>query len=205
VILKLQALLLYILIKIYSKLCKIEVKYEETIPDEPAIFAFWHEIILFLPFAHSKERRMKILISTHRDGLLASHTIKYFGLGTVGGSSHRNPQKAFREMLKELKSGISIGITPDGPKGPRRMAKRGVVELAYLSKRPIYPVVGKYYGCFTLNSWDRFIIPKPLSKMVFIYKKPIHVNDKSEFDEKTKLLEKALNESGCFKKAAEKA
>ncbi len=202
---KIKALALYSLIKIYSKLCKIEVKYEETIPNEPVIFAFWHEIILFLPFAHSKKRKLKILISTHRDGLLASHTIKYFGLGTVGGSSHRNPERAFREMLKELKKGVSIGITPDGPKGPRRVVKRGVVELAYLSKKPIYPVVGKYYGCFTLNSWDRFIIPKPLSKMVFIYKKPIYVNSKSEFNEKIKLLEEVLNESGCFQKTAEKA
>ena len=202
---KIKALILYTLIQLYSNLCTIEVKYEETVPDEPVIFAFWHEIILFLPFAHSKKRKLKILISTHRDGLLASHTIKYFGLGTIGGSSNRNPEKAFREMLKELKRGISIGITPDGPKGPRRVAKRGVVELAYLSKRPIYPVVGKYYGCFTLNSWDRFIIPKPLSKMEFIYKKPIYVNNKSEFDKKTKILEEVLNESGCFKKATEKA
>ncbi len=202
---KIKALILYTLIQLYSNLCTIEVKYEETVPDEPVIFAFWHEIILFLPFAHSKKRKLKILISTHRDGLLASHTIKYFGLGTIGGSSNRNPEKAFREMLKELKRGISIGITPDGPKGPRRVAKRGVVELAYLSKRPIYPVVGKYYGCFTLNSWDRFIIPKPLSKMEFIYKKPIYVNNKSEFDKKTKMLEEVLNESGCFKKATEKA
>ncbi len=194
---KIKAFLLYILIRLYAKLCKIEVKYEQPIGYEPSIFAFWHEIILFLPFAHDRKRRMDILVSTHRDGLLASHTIKYFGLGTIGGSSHRNPQKAFLEMLKAIKNGVSIGITPDGPKGPRREVKRGVIELAYLSKKPIYPVIGKFSSCYRLNSWDKFIIPKPFSKITFIYKKPIYVNKKLEFDEKIKELEKALNESGC--------
>ncbi len=184
------------LIKIYAKLCKIEVEYEQPIEREPSIFAFWHEIILFLPFAHDRNRKMNILISTHRDGLLASYTIKYFGLGTIGGSSHRNPQKAFMQMLKAIKNGISIGITPDGPKGPRRKAKKGVIELAYLSKKPIYPVIGKFSSYYRLNSWDKFIIPKPFSKITFIYKKPIHVNKKSEFNKKTKELEESLNESG---------
>lgn len=195
---KIKAFILSLIIKLYAKLCKVEISYEQNIPyNEPAIFAFWHEIILFLPLAHDRSRRIKILISTHRDGLLASHTIKYFGLGTVGGSSHRDPQKAFKEMLKEIKNGISIGITPDGPKGPRRVLKRGVVELAYLSKRPIYPVIGKFSKCWRLNSWDKFIIPKPFSKMVFVYKKPIYVTKKEEFEKKTKQLEEALNESRC--------
>ncbi len=193
---KLKAFLLYILIRLYAKLCKIEVKYEEPIECEPSIFAFWHEIILFLPFAHDRNRKMDILISTHRDGLLASYTIKYFGLGTIGGSSHRNPHKAFMQMLKAIKNGVSIGITPDGPKGPRRKAKKGVIELAYLSKKPIYPVIGKFSSYYRLNSWDKFIIPKPFSKITFVYKKPIHVNKKSEFNKKTKELEESLNESG---------
>ena len=194
---KIKAFLLYILIRLYAKLCKIEIKYEQPIGYEPSIFAFWHEIILFLPFAYDRKRKMDILVSTHRDGLLASHTIKYFGLGTIGGSSHRNPQKAFLEMLKAIKNGVSIGITPDGPKGPRREVKRGVIELAYLSKKPIYPVIGKFSSCYRLNSWDRFIVPKPFSKITFIYKKPIYVNKKSEFESKIKELEEALNESGC--------
>ncbi len=194
---KIKALILYMFIRFYTKLCKVEIKYEQPIGYEPSIFAFWHEIILFLPLAHDKKRRMDILISTHKDGLLASYTIKCFGLGTIGGSSHRNPQKAFMEMLKTIKDGVSVGITPDGPKGPRRKIKKGVVELAYLSKKPIYPVIGKFSSCYRLNSWDRFIIPKPFSRITFTYKKPIYVSKKSEFDEKIKELEEALNESGC--------
>ncbi len=195
---KLKAFLLFLMIKAYSLFLKINVHYEVEIPlNEPNIFAFWHEIILFLPFAHDKKRPMKILVSTHRDGLLASHTIKYFSLGTVGGSSHRNPQKAFKEMLREIKNGVSIGITPDGPKGPARKVKRGVIELAYLTKKPIYPVIGKFSRCWRLNSWDKFIVPKPFSTVDFIYKKPIHVNSKQEIDSKMLQLERALNESGC--------
>jgi len=159
----------------------------------PVIYAFWHNSILLLPFARDKRRKIKILISTHADGKLASGVIKYFNLGTVGGSSHRNPQKAFREMVKALRDGYDIGITPDGPKGPAKKVKRGVIELAYITKAPIIPVVLSVNAAWYLNSWDGFIIPKPFSSVKYSLLEPIYIKNKDEMDKKSKELENALN------------
>lgn len=194
---KLKAYLIYLLLKFYGKLCKIELD-DSSIKDytKPVIFAFWHEVILFTPLAYDRKRPLKILQSTHRDGVLASMVISKFGLQTVWGSSNREPIKALKSMINEIKSGYSIGITPDGPKGPPRKLKKGILELAYLTKSPIVPVVGKFSNYIRINSWDKMIIPKPFSKVKFITKEPIFVHSKKEFDEKAKLIEGILNESG---------
>lgn len=193
-----KALLLYLIIRIYRLFCffKIKPKARNHPMDSyktPVIYAFWHNSILLLSFARDKKRRIKILISTHRDGKLASDVIEYFNLGTVGGSSHRNPQKAFREMIKALQDGYDIGITPDGPKGPAQKVKRGIIELAYLTKAPIVPVVLSVSSAWYLNSWDRFIIPKPFSRVEYSFLDPIYIKNKNEIDEKSKELENVLN------------
>ena len=191
-----KAFLFYLLLRFYRIL--ISIKVEDTLNlqtySKPVIFAFWHETILFLPFAAPRRRSVDILISTHRDGRFASDIIKYFGLGTIGGSSNREPAKAFLSMLKKIKqSKNDIGITPDGPKGPRRELKYGVVELAYLSKSPIIPIVCKTSSAWRVNSWDRMIIPKPFSKVVFKFLEPIYINSKDELKSKSKILEDRLS------------
>lgn len=166
----------------------------ERYPDS-LIFAFWHEYILFLPFVAPRSRKIDILISTHRDGLLASRVIRYFGLGTVGGSSHRQPRKAFLEMLSRLRSGVDIGITPDGPKGPRRELKDGVVELAYLGGKGVVCLCMKASRCWRVGSWDRMAIPKPFSKVEFRMFAPVFVHNKGEFSQFRRTLKDRLN--GC--------
>ncbi len=192
-----KSFLLYWAIKIYRLLIKIEIKQEFNIEaySSPIIFVFWHETILFLSFAAPKNREIAILISTHKDGQLASDTIKHFGLKNIGGSSNRNPMKAFLEMLKWIKSGKDIGITPDGPKGPRRTMKKGAIELAYLSKCPIVAISCDASNAWRVNSWDRMIIPKPFSTITFHICKPISILNKKEFKEKSNLIERQLNES----------
>ncbi len=192
-----KSFLLYLLLRIYRMLIKIDIKHDFDIENYPSslIFAFWHETILFLSFAAPKKRDIYILISTHRDGRFASDVIKYFGLGTIGGSSNREPTKAFLEMLRFIKKGKDIGITPDGPKGPRRKLKEGVVELSYLSKCPVVTVSCRATRVWRVNSWDRMFIPKPFSKLTFHFSKPINVKNKEEFESKKELIESNLNES----------
>ncbi|AEA34255.1 lysophospholipid acyltransferase family protein [Hippea maritima] len=194
---KIKAYIIYLSLKLYGKTCKIEL-INEGLRDykKPVILAFWHEVILFTPLAYDKTREIKILQSTHKDGVLASMVINKFGLKTVWGSSNREPLKAFRSMVKEIKSGYSIGITPDGPKGPPRKLKKGILELAYLTKAPIVPVVGKFSNYFRINSWDKMIIPKPFSRVKYILKEPIFISSKDEFEDKARLIERILNESG---------
>ncbi len=185
-----------LILRIYRLFLKIKVvqQYPLESIDTPIIYAFWHESILFLPFAYSGNN-LSILISTHRDGKLASNVIKYFNMKTIGGSVNRNPKKAFLEMLKSIKNDKSnIGITPDGPRGPRRKAKKGVLELAYFSGCPIMPIAFNPSNAWRLNSWDNFAIPKPFSTVTFVFKKPIYVKSKEEINTKMYELENQLNE-----------
>ncbi len=192
-----KAFVLYVILKIYRLVIKVktDVSFDIENYPQPLIFAFWHESILFLSFAKPKKRTINILISTHKDGKLASDVVKYFNLGTVGGSSNREPTKAFFAMLKSIKNNkTDIGITPDGPKGPRRKLKRGIIELAYLSKMPIVPIVCCTTNAWRVHSWDRMLIPKPFSTVVFKFLNPLCVNSKDEFDQKAEELETLLNE-----------
>ncbi|MGC8705655.1 MAG: lysophospholipid acyltransferase family protein [Desulfurella sp.] len=190
-----KAFIFYIFLRFYRLFLRINVVEEYPIKsiNSPIIYAFWHESILFLPFVYLGNN-LSVLISTHKDGRLASDVIKYFKMGTIGGSVNRNPKKAFLEMLKLIKNqACDIGITPDGPRGPRRKAKLGVLELAYFSGYPIVPIAFEPKSAWRLNSWDRFAIPKPFSSVTFIYKKPIYVKTKEEIKSKVAELESKLN------------
>ena len=192
-----KAFIIYLFIKCYRLFIRIEThkQFDLEALRQPIIFAFWHEIILFLSFAKPKRRnKINILISTHKDGRLASDIIQYFGLKNIGGSSNRNPTKALFKMIKTIKKLEDVGITPDGPKGPRRKLKKGIVELAYLTKSPIVPIVCIPSNAWRVRSWDRMIIPKPFSKLTFIFLKPIYVKSKEEFEQKAKFIEDILNE-----------
>ena len=106
---------------------------------EGVITCFWHGRLLVMPFAH--RGKAKVLISRHRDGEFIARVIRYFGLGTIRGSSGKEGQvSSFREMLSAIRDGWIIAITPDGPKGPRYKIKEGLIELARMSGRPIVPV-----------------------------------------------------------------
>ena len=110
------------------------------------IFAFWHAHQLMMPLAYrgSAARRLYILISQHRDGELIQQAASRFGFQSVRGSSTRGGVAAFRELVRLGKSGVDFVVTPDGPRGPRQVAKIGVVQLAKSTGLPIVPVT---FGC----------------------------------------------------------
>jgi lysophospholipid acyltransferase (LPLAT)-like uncharacterized protein len=141
-----------------------------------AIFAFWHGRMMMMPSIHPRQRPFHVLISHHRDGMLISKVVEHFRVGTVSGSSSRGGGTAMRTMLQLLEEGGSIGITPDGPRGPNQtVASAGVVSLAKLSQKPIIPVAFSASRCIRLGSWDRFMLVRPFGKLVFCVGAPIAV------------------------------
>jgi hypothetical protein len=107
------------------------------------IFAFWHGRQLMLPIAYRDLRQGKklaVLISLHRDGEYISRTIKRFGVDSVRGSTYKGALRGLKQLIRVLKSGADVGITPDGPRGPKYKAQSGAVQLAKLSGAPILPV-----------------------------------------------------------------
>jgi len=162
----------------------------------PAIGAFWHGRLLMMPFAY-KGRKLSFLVSPHRDGQVAGKALERFGFHAILGSTYRKGFSGFREMVKAHRDGSDVAVVPDGPRGPRHRAQIGVIELAKLTGRPVIPFTFSASRRKVLRTWDRFLIPYPFSKGVFLWGEPVHVDpkgDRSHLEERRLLLENRLNE-----------
>ncbi|MEQ1679961.1 MAG: DUF374 domain-containing protein [Nitrospira sp.] len=113
-----------------------------------AITAFWHAQQLMIPFGY-RGPGAHVLISQHGDGEIIARIITRFGHGAVRGSSTRGGANALRALIKLARSGQDVAVTPDGPKGPRHVAKLGVIQLAKASGLPIVPIA---FACSKKNS-----------------------------------------------------
>lgn len=166
----------------------------EKITDESVIFACWHGELLMLPYLYKHYRKTphaKVLISSHFDGKLISKTIEYFGLGTLAGSSNRNAARVLIQAIKTIKEGYDIGITPDGPKGPRHEVADGIIVMAQKTKAKIVLVEIKPTKYWQLNSWDKFIIPKPFGTLHFYATPELDISD-MELEEARQEIKRGL-------------
>lgn len=159
---------------------------------KPFILAFWHGRLLMMPYCWRRDRPIHMLISQHRDGRLIAHTVESFGIRWVQGSSSRGGAAALRTMLKVMKAGEWVGITPDGPRGPRMRASDGVVQVARMAGVPVIPAS---YGAVrgrVLGSWDRFLVPWPFTRGVILWGRPIEVARDADLEAKRREVEDAL-------------
>lgn len=161
-----------------------------------AVYCSWHQRLVFHPRYLSK-RGVTVMVSQSRDGEFAARLINALGLGDVRGSSTRGGMGALKKMTQMVIDGkTNGGMVVDGPLGPARVAKMGAVLLARNSKTPLMPIMWSTDRCWVLNSWDRFIIPKPFAKIVYCHSRPIWVPESAEGEELEKyrkLLEDSLN------------
>ncbi len=129
----------------------------------PAIFIFWHEYIP-LPIHLRPNCRLSMLMSQHQDAEVLSHIAHFAGLEVVRGSSNRGGSAALRTMI-ERGRGMSLAITPDGPRGPRRQLAQGCIYLSSRLQIPIVPIgVGYDRPWRNRSSWDKFAFPRPFSR-----------------------------------------
>lgn len=141
----------------------------------PAIIAFWHNRLAMMPVCWPSREAFHMLISSHPDGQLVAQAIANFGIGTIEGSSTRGGNDALRALVQRLQSGESVGITPDGPRGPRMRAGNGVITLARLSGAPILPVSVSVSRRKVLNTWDQLIAPLPFGRGAIVWGNAINV------------------------------
>ena len=183
------------LIWLLYRLNKKEFHLDPSVSDKPAIFAVWHGDLLMLGQLYRKYRERvhgKVLISDHFDGLVISRTIRYFGFETIAGSTNRKAIKALLLSIKALKEGYDIGITPDGPKGPRHKVSDGVVVMAQKAHVDIVLVEIVPTRYWQFSSWDHFRIPKPFGTLKF-YTKRVDVTG-IPIEEAKKIVTKGLSE-----------
>jgi lysophospholipid acyltransferase (LPLAT)-like uncharacterized protein len=159
------------------------------------IYAFWHEGLL-APLAIPRPK-IKVLISQHTDGEFIAQICERLGIGVIRGSPARGGSQALLNMIRDTDDSSHLGITPDGPRGPRGELKPGVVMVASQSGLPIVLIGIGFVKAWRFGSWDRFALPVPGSTMVGVIGEPIHVPrdlDRGGLKQWTQLVEGRLRE-----------
>jgi lysophospholipid acyltransferase (LPLAT)-like uncharacterized protein len=153
------------------------------------IYAFWHGHLLYLMYRY-RGSGVYILVSQSRDGEVLSRILQRFGLLTIRGSSSRGGWRSLLELVRLARAGASAAIAPDGPRGPRHQAQSGIIALAQLTEIPIIPVAVGARWKIEFQSWDRFLLPLPGSRVMVAYGEPVVVPS----DADTELLEQKRQE-----------
>jgi lysophospholipid acyltransferase (LPLAT)-like uncharacterized protein len=145
----------------------------------PAVVAFWHERLPLMPALLRQAQRgrmaarVHVLVSRHSDGRFIGDLVRRFGVEPVHGSTarfgrDRGGAAALKQMLERLAAGEHVALTPDGPRGPRRVAAPGVAQLAALSGAPVLPCAAQISRRRTLGTWDRMVLPLPFGCGVIV-------------------------------------
>jgi lysophospholipid acyltransferase (LPLAT)-like uncharacterized protein len=164
--------------------------------EKPVIAAFWHNRLALVPVCWPSPEPFHMLISSHPDGRLIANTIAHFGFSSVPGSSTRGGGEALRNLVRHLKGGASVGVTPDGPRGPRMRANDGVLALGRLAGVPVVPVSVSVSNRIVLGTWDHLIVPLPFGRGAIVWGEPIVVPRDADDEAMNALrlkLEDALN------------
>ncbi|WP_149538470.1 lysophospholipid acyltransferase family protein [Siccirubricoccus phaeus] len=144
----------------------------------PILAAFWHERLPLMPAAWLTSARVvpglaakqaRVLVSRHRDGRFIGEVCRPFRMEMVHGSTNRGGAAGMRVLLRLLAAGEVVVITPDGPRGPRRIAAPGVAQLAALSGLAVLPCAARSSRGITLRSWDRMVLPLPFARGVIAF------------------------------------
>ncbi len=160
-----------------------------------AVYVTWHQRMSY-NFHLFGPKHLTMIISLSRDGEYAVKTAQLLGFRAVRGSSSRGGIRALKGMIEKINSGASGGVLADGPQGPPRIAKMGAILIARETGVPIIPVTWGADRCWVLNSWDRYMIPKPFAHISLFYGEPMWIPkqaNKQKLEKYRLILEKSLN------------
>ncbi len=167
----------------------------------PLIITFWHNRLMMVPFATKEPKKLfpgynfMTLASRHGDGHFVGRVMEKFGLVSIYGSSQEGRKSSrgidlvsLRKIFDGLKKGYSIGITPDGPRGPNQKINGDIVNMARISGAGILVMSYSSSRFKELRSWDKFKIPLPFSTLCFYFdEKPFYVDKKANEQEMEKI------------------
>ncbi len=175
--------LVYLILYFIYFTCKKRYHFDKSkVRETPSIFILWHGEIAMLAFGYRDYRKstnIDVLVSQHHDGELATRFLHLFGPRTIRGSSSQGGVSALKETFRALSRKRDIGITPDGPRGPRYSVADGVVVISQKKNVPIVTMNYRASKAWRLKSWDKFAIPKPFCTLDYYYSDPFYVTDES--------------------------
>ncbi len=162
--------------------------------ERKAIYVSWHGRNVLAYRLRPKNRRIFAMVSLHRDGEWLAQTLLYLGLDQVRGSSRKGGFSATRDAIEVLSQEHSLGMTPDGPRGPRHIAKMGPIVIARLTQTEIIPCSFSTNRAHVFKSWDRYLWPLPFGHIHFCIGAPILPHQDEAQDERMRQqMEAAIN------------
>ena len=164
------------------------------VEDGQHVCVTWHGELLMSTQAYRhihKTQKSSAIISQHYDGKLIASTLEFLSIRPLRGSSKKGAKKVLLEAFRAVKNGEEVLITPDGPKGPRHSMSDGAIGLAVKTHLPIFVMSYKASSYWQLKSWDKFVIPKPFSRIDF-YMQSISLEGLSPDEAREYLLAKML-------------
>lgn len=200
---------------VYSSSKKIfinhEILFEVAKLRKPLICVFWHNRLMMAPFmTHAPRKKFPgynfmTLASRHGDGHFVGRVMEKIGLIPIYGSSKDGRKssrgidlKSFRRIFNGLKNGYSLGITPDGPRGPNQKINGEVVNIARISGAGILPISCSSSRFKTLKTWDQFKIPLPFSTLCFYLDDKIIYVDKNADEKEIESIKSSLEQRMNF-------
>ena len=166
-----------------------------SIGEDQHVCVCWHGELFMTPQAYRhihKKHPASAIISQHFDGELMAGTLNWFNIKPLRGSSRKGAQKVLLQAFRSIKNGEEVLISPDGPKGPRHTVSDGAIGLTLKSKLPMMVINFTAQRFWQFSSWDKFVIPKPFSKIEF-YIQSISLEG-MELDEARKFLSNKMLE-----------
>ena len=163
-------LIIYVIMRFIWYTTSKKFHFITDIGEEQHVCVCWHNELLMSPQAYRKIHKTQpasAIISSHFDGSLIASTLNMLKIRPLRGSSKKGARQVLLQAFKSIKSGEEVLITPDGPRGPRHSMSDGAIGIALKSKLPIFVMNYKAEKYWEMKSWDRFVIPKPFTKVDF--------------------------------------
>ncbi len=148
---------------------------------QPVALLLWHGQLMPLLYL-MRFQSIACLISTHRDGELIAQIARRLGCKLIRGSSSRGADRALLGLVRTLKDGFTVAVTPDGPRGPYRTFAPGALVAAHRANAPVVAFGVHATRAWYLKSWDQFMIPKPFARVTIVFDTPTMVPGDSARD-----------------------
>jgi lysophospholipid acyltransferase (LPLAT)-like uncharacterized protein len=169
----------------YEEICEEGGHADQS--DEASVWCFWHRCLLPAACFFHGRPRTTLLISASFDGELIARTIERMGYKTARGSSSRAGTGGLRALARAVRNGVTAVIPGDGPRGPRYVLKPGITKLAQITGLPVNSFYLLPQRAWVLHSWDALLIPKPFSRVVMVWGRPVPPPASHDAEEKARL------------------